>query len=66
MATGQTKKKHWRNKSIKVRKRVAEELDMLDDKPPGRMLEKDESNEDVFTYVELQRGREGGKRLCCE
>ena len=32
------------------------------DKPPGLMLEKDESNEDVLSYVELQRGGVGGGR----
>jgi hypothetical protein len=26
------------------------------DKKPGLKLEKDESNEDIITYVELQRG----------
>jgi hypothetical protein len=57
--TGQTRRTHWKNKSINVRKRFAESWDMLCnviDKTPGLMLEKDESNECLLTYVELQRG----------
>jgi len=57
--TGQTRKTHRKNKSINVRKRVAESLVMLCnviDKTPGLMLENDESNEGLLTYVELQRG----------
>jgi hypothetical protein len=57
--TGQTRKTHRKNKSINVRKRVAESLVMLYnviDKTPGLILENDESNEGLLTYVELQRG----------
>jgi len=64
--TGQTRRTHWKNKSINIRQRVAESLDMLCnviDKTPGLTLEKDESNEGLLTYVELQR--RGRERLQC-
>jgi hypothetical protein len=58
MATGQTRRTHWENKWTNVRERVAESwmCCKVIDKTPGLMLEKDESNEDVLTYFELQRG----------
>lgn len=58
MVTGQTRRTHWKNKPINVCKLVAESwICCVIDKTPGLMPEKDENNEDVLTYVELQRGR---------
>jgi hypothetical protein len=58
MATGQTRRTDWKNNSMNVSKRVAESW-ICCVRSLTRHLGlcwRNESNEDVVTYVELQRG----------